>query len=374
MRALRSSSRSRATSRSSFRTCFASRFPPEGIGPRFFASSRSDPSRAAFRHPDRCELYSPSRRSRRPISPGVSQASAFSMTDSLYAAVKRRLVAFAVTSGSGAAAALRLPSPEERGVPFVFIPSPRPILQLSASPYSKHFLPSCLALVGREGYTLFTLTRELRGKDAGSLSEFLLGQLDEQQERFDREPGFRLHQQNYRQVKHILARLTHWVETQCDLSSSFQDLTSRGRARPFEIEHIWADHYDRFTDWFAHPSEFETERNRLGGLLLLQRGVNQSIGDAAYEAKRDAYLSHGQNLLARSLHPLAYRNLPTFRRLLDRTGLPFRPYESFGPKELAERQELYIGIAERVWNPSRLNLDGEKPPTPGRIAEREGSR
>ena len=56
----------------------------------------------------------------RPISPGVSQASAFSMTDSLYAAVKRRLVAFAVTSGSGAPAALRLPSSEEGGAPFVF--------------------------------------------------------------------------------------------------------------------------------------------------------------------------------------------------------------------------------------------------------------
>ena len=60
MRALRSSSRSRAFSRSSFRTFLASRLPPEGLGPRFFASPRNDPSRAAFRHADRCELYKPS--------------------------------------------------------------------------------------------------------------------------------------------------------------------------------------------------------------------------------------------------------------------------------------------------------------------------
>ena len=210
-------------------------------------------------------------------------------------------------------------------------------------------------------YTLFTLTREIRGKDVRGLSEFLLGQLEEQQERFDREPGFRLHQQNYRQVRHILARLTHWVETQCGLSLSFQDLTSRGRARPFEIEHIWADHYERFRDWFSHPSEFEVERNRLGGLLLIQRGVNQSIGDASYEEKRDAYLSHGQNLLAQSLHPLAYKNLPAFQRLLNRSRLPFDAYESFGPGEQAKRQELYIGIADQVWSPSRLDLDGECP-------------
>ncbi len=220
-------------------------------------------------------------------------------------------------------------------------------------------------------YTLFILTRELRDRDASSLSEFLRGQLDEQQERFGCEPGFRLHGTNYRQVRHILARLSHWVDVQCGLSSSFQDLTSRGPARPFEIEHIWADHYDRFSDWFTHPSDFQTERNKLGGLLLLQRGVNQSIGDATYEAKRDAYLSNSQNLLARSLHPLAYKNLPRFQRLLDRTRLPFRAYDSFGPEQLAERQELYIRIAEWVWNPSRLDLEGEKPPTLDPIVEHQ---
>ena len=220
-------------------------------------------------------------------------------------------------------------------------------------------------------YTLFVLTKELRGRDSASLSEFLREQLEEQQERFAREPRFRLHNQNYRQVRHILARLTHWVDTQCGLSSRFEDLISQGRARPFEIEHIWADQYDRFKDWFAHPSDFETERNRLGGLLLLQRGVNQSLGDATYEAKRDAYLSNSENLLARSLHPLAYQNHPGFQSLLDRTGLPFRPYESFGPKEQAERQELYIRLAEWVWNPSRLDADREKPPVPEPIAEPE---
>ena len=99
--------------------------------------------------------------------------------------------------------------------------------------------------------------------------------------------------------------------------------------------------------------------------------VNQSIGDATYEAKRDAYVSNSENLLARSLHPLAYQNLPSFQSLLDGTGLPFRAYESFGPEEQAERQELYIRIAEWVWNPSRLDLDGEKPPTPELIVEPE---
>ena len=220
-------------------------------------------------------------------------------------------------------------------------------------------------------YTLFILTKELRGRDAASLSAYLREQLDEQPESFARQPRFRLHNQNYRQVRHILVRLTHWVDTQCGLSSNFEDLISQGRTRPFEIEHIWADHHDRFKQWFAHPSDFEIERNRLGGLVLLQRGVNQSLGDATYEAKRNAYVSNSENLLARSLHPFAYQKNPSFQSFLDRTELPFRAYDSFGPDAQAERQELYIRLAEWVWNPSRLDLDGVKPPVPEPLVDQE---
>ena len=210
-------------------------------------------------------------------------------------------------------------------------------------------------------YTVFQLTKELRNRDVEDLSIYLRGQLDEQTEGFATEPGFSLHKQNYRQIRHILARLTHWVDDQCGLACHFEDLISQGRARQFEIEHIWADHYGRFRQWFDHPSEFASARNRIGGLLLLQSGLNQSLGAATYEEKRDAYLANSCNLLARSLHPLAYQNNPTFRALRDETGLPFRSLEQFGPEEQKERQELYLRIAECVWNPSRLDLDGLKP-------------
>ncbi len=218
-------------------------------------------------------------------------------------------------------------------------------------------------------YTVFILTKELRDRTLQQLSTFLRGQLDEQPERFATQPRYRLHQQNYRQVRHVLARLTYWVDSRCGIPSHFEDLISQGRGRPFEIEHIWANHPEEFAAHFPHPSDFEEARNRLGGLLLLQRGLNQSLGDASYEAKRDAYLGHSQNLLARSLHPQAYLNNPAFKKLIVDTGLGFVDYGSFGPDEQAQRQELYLRIAEWVWNPSRLDLDGEKPPVPDPIGE-----
>ena len=205
-------------------------------------------------------------------------------------------------------------------------------------------------------YGLFTMTKAVRRKSPSELVSILTQLLDEQPERFVTQPKLRLHGTNYRQIRHVLARLTNWVDTQCGLDSHFDDLVSAGRAKPYEIEHLWAAHYDRFDEVFATPAEFEVERGRLGGLVLLQRGLNQSLGDKTYEDKVQAYAVHSNNLLARSLNPMAYESSPAFRQLRERTGLAFKPYEHFGPEEQAERQELYIRIAEWVWNPGRITL------------------
>jgi hypothetical protein len=207
-------------------------------------------------------------------------------------------------------------------------------------------------------YTLFTITRELRRRDDDlvSLSEYLLGYLEGQAETFETQATFRLHQQNYRQVRHTLARLTHWVDTQCGLASHFEDLVSLGKARPFEIEHIWADKYKRYASLYSHPHDFAQARNKIGGLLLLQRGLNQSLGASTYAVKRKAYLSKGANLLARSLHPETYNHNPAFQRFLRETGLPFCPHEDFGPQEQAQRQALYTRLAAQVWSVERVRV------------------
>ncbi len=209
---------------------------------------------------------------------------------------------------------------------------------------------------------IFQLTRRIRGADPEALSAQLREVLDAQEERFAASPDFGLNRQNYRQVRHTLARLTLWVDEQCGVPVHFDDLVSTGRGKPFEVEHIWANHWDRFSEDFAHPAEFDQARNRIGGLLMLQRGLNQALSDAPYEEKRDAYLANSQNLLARSLHPLTYDRNPALRQLIERTGLDFQPHDHFDPAAQQQRQELYLRIAEWVWNPSRLDLAGESPP------------
>ena len=208
-------------------------------------------------------------------------------------------------------------------------------------------------------YTIFNITKDLRGRNIQSLSEYLLSQLDEQQQKFETQPQFRLHQQNKRQVRHILARITSWLEASCGAPFHYEDYVASGGKRPFEIEHIWEDQFDRFKNEFSHPFDFDAARNRIGGLVLLPQGINQSLTDKPYVEKLGAYAANSENLLAQSLHPLVYKNNPKFKSLIEKSGLPFRSYDVFGPEEQAERQELYTRLAELVWNPDRLVVNQE---------------
>jgi hypothetical protein len=118
------------------------------------------------------------------------------------------------------------------------------------------------------------------------------------------------------------------------------------------VEHIWANHADRHKDEFSHPTDFSNTRNRIGGLLLLPKSFNASYGDLVYEEKLPHYF--GQNLLARSLHPTCYENNPGFLKFIQETGLPFKPMDSFRSAEMEERSDLYLRLAERIWNPEQL--------------------
>ena len=73
-----------------------------------------------------------------------------------------------------------------------------------------------------------------------------------------------------------------------------------------------------------------------------------------YENKLKHYNS--ENLLARSLHNLCYQNNPSFLRFIADTGLPFKHYDKYQKNDLAERQELYKMLAERIWNLDNLSI------------------
>jgi hypothetical protein len=98
---------------------------------------------------------------------------------------------------------------------------------------------------------------------------------------------------------------------------------------------------------FEQQHEFANYRNRIGDLVLLPQGTNQSYGGMCYAEKIDHYLK--ENLLVKSLHPKAYENNPNFRGMAERLGLEFKAHKSFTKADIDERQALIQSFCEVIW-------------------------
>jgi len=166
--------------------------------------------------------------------------------------------------------------------------------------------------------------------------------------------NFRMHGQNRRFVKFVLARLTSQVERDSQISSSFTTYMDR----KFEVEHIWANKFREHQDEFEQEHEFENCRNQIGDLVLLQRGTNQSYGAKPYSEKLEHYVK--ENLLVKSLHNLAYQNNPNFTKMVEQSGLPFKPHETFKKADIQERTLLYQKICEKIWGDESWEEDAEE--------------
>ena len=196
-------------------------------------------------------------------------------------------------------------------------------------------------------YTMYSLVKEIRGKELPELQVLLSQKLEDMKESFSDMGVFRMHGQNKRFVKFLLARITAWCELQAGMGTNFVTYYQPTSGKPFEVEHIWADKFSRHKDEFEQEHEFQNYRNRLGDLVLLPRGTNQSYGDQPYEQKKAHYVK--ENLLVKSLCPLVYENNPNFLKLQTVLELPFRPHETFKKEDVETRQGLYQLICERIW-------------------------
>ncbi|HUY78372.1 MAG TPA: DUF262 domain-containing protein [Ktedonobacterales bacterium] len=205
-------------------------------------------------------------------------------------------------------------------------------------------------------YAMFLLMLEIRRKPAHELADLLHQRLTVGAvETFTTNERFSLHILNRRYVHLMLARFTDYVEQASGAASHYLEYVSTAGRNHFEVEHIWADKYERHTDEFSHPQDFEDYRNRIGDLLLLPKSFNTSFGALPYDEKLPHY--DAQNILARSLNPHAYDHNPGFLKFMEQSGLSFRPHEHFRKADLDARQTLYAQIAEHVWDPNLLLQD-----------------
>lgn len=201
-------------------------------------------------------------------------------------------------------------------------------------------------------YSMFQVMKQIRQKGAQELADILSARLEDELPFQSGDEPFRLHGTNGKQIHRSLARMTDFIGTSSGQPSRYEEYAVRSGKLGYEIEHVWANHPERHLDEFGNGSDFQSYRNRIGGLLLLQRSPNASYSDLPYAEKRDHYLK--QNLLAQSFHEKAYERTPGFLRFIENSGLRFVPHAQFMKADLDARQLLYAHLAELIWNPGRL--------------------
>lgn len=210
-------------------------------------------------------------------------------------------------------------------------------------------------------YAMYNLCNEIRRKPLYELVEILSNKLAGDEVTFDGYPSrdrdgikdLYLNQFTGRYIYHLLARLNAFVEFHSGGADLFAEYVNRNVKNPYDMEHICANHYSRYTDEFASAGDFQHWRNHVAGLLLVRADVNRSLSDKPFAEKLPVYAK--QDLYTASLSPDAAQNRPQFRAFQERHGLPFKPFNTlFGKQEQEERRQLVYALVNLVWSPNRL--------------------
>ncbi|MCL2775852.1 MAG: DUF262 domain-containing HNH endonuclease family protein [Oscillospiraceae bacterium] len=196
-------------------------------------------------------------------------------------------------------------------------------------------------------YSMFNVMKSIRNCPLSALGGVLVIAVDDITEKWDGIEEFGIHGQNRNFTKHLLSRITSYVDNLAGKSLSYVNYQIP-QGKPFEIEHIWADKFNEHRNEFEQENDFEGWRNSIGALLLLPQGTNQSFNDNKYDEKLKHYIK--ENTYAQSLNPIFYEKNPNFLNSQLAQSLQFKAHPNFNKNDILERQSLVQRICEQIWS------------------------
>lgn len=154
---------------------------------------------------------------------------------------------------------------------------------------------------------------------------------------------------NKRFIRYFFARVDEFLAagTKVEVKHPIQDLvTKRGDKTGFHVEHILSNN-DQNRALFDDEETFNSERNRLGGVLLLKGRDNISSSNETYDQKLKTYA--GTLYWNETLREDTYKSKLDFTDFKKRYNLDFRPLSKFGPSELEYRHKLLFDVSTLIW-------------------------
>ena len=196
-------------------------------------------------------------------------------------------------------------------------------------------------------YSMFNVIKLIRNNDIIKLGNNLSKEIKNIPEKWDTMWEFRLHGTNRTFVKHLLSRISSYIDNLIGKDTNYVTYYNPD-GKQFEIEHIWADKFEEHKKEVNQETDFQDWRNSIGALILLPQGTNQSFNSDKYKDKLKHYLK--ENTFAQTLHPNYYIKNPNFLKSEGIKKLGFKPHPQFRTDDIADRQKLIQRICERIWS------------------------
>jgi len=196
-------------------------------------------------------------------------------------------------------------------------------------------------------YTMFGIIKSIRNNDLQTLGENLKKETLELDQKWDAVDDFRLHGMNRKFVKHLLSRVSSYVDNLVGKDTNYVSY-HHPKGKQFEIEHIWGNKFEEHKDEFDQKEDFQEWRNFVGALILLPNGTNQSFNSDKYSEKLKHYIK--ENTFAQTLHSHYYEKNPNFLKSPIVNELDFKSHKDFKKADISERQELVKRICEKIWD------------------------
>jgi len=152
-------------------------------------------------------------------------------------------------------------------------------------------------------------------------------------------------------LRYFFARIDHYISDFSKLPeyASYHQLVQQTKGdNVYHIEHIVSNNEINIA-LFEDEEEFNVQRNRLGGLLLLKGRDNISSGNESFNEKLKTYNVVG-TYFARTLLNDMYHKKVDFVEFIRNEKLNFKSYDSFAKNEIEERHQLLFKLSRRIWN------------------------
>lgn len=196
-------------------------------------------------------------------------------------------------------------------------------------------------------YTMFNVIKLIRNNNLETLNKNLSAETKQIDATWDGVWEFGLHGMNRKFVKHLLSRITSYIDNLVGKDTNYTTY-HHPTGKQYEIEHIWANKFEEHIDEFEQKNDFQEWRNSIGALILLPHGTNQSFNSDKYEDKLEHYIK--ENTYAQTLHSNYYEKNPNFLNSDTVRKLQFKAHPQFKKQDISDRQKLVQRICEELWS------------------------